>query len=140
MAFSDEDIRALVKTAEFSEERAESWIVKCLIERRNQIGRVYFGRVLPLDDFRVEQGELRFDDLAVRYKLRPEVPYEVAWAAFDNVTEKSTPIADAKGARLPNHNGDYLIATIRSVSKQSVSVFLRRNRSGWDVVGIERTW
>jgi hypothetical protein len=140
MAFTDEEIRAIVKTAEYSEERAENWIVKCLIERRDQIGRRYFGAVLPLDDFRVEQGELRFDDLAVRYRFRPEVPYQVTWAAFDNMTEQSKPIPDANGAGLPRHDGDYLVATIRSVTKQSVSVFLRRNGSGWEVVGIERTW
>jgi hypothetical protein len=140
MTFSDEEIGAIVKTAEYSDERAEAWIVKCLIERRNRIGRVYFGKVLPLDDFRVERGELRFDDLSARYRFREPVSYRVTWSAFDNEAEQSKGIAGANGPELPRFNGDYLEATIRGGTVQSVSVFLRRSGSAWDVVGIERTW
>ena len=63
MAFTDEDIRAIVSTGQYSDPAAAAWLAECLIERRNRIGRAYLGRVLPLDNFRVENGQLAFDDL-----------------------------------------------------------------------------
>ena len=64
MAFTDEEIRAIVQTGQYSKP-AEDWITATLIERRNRIGRTYFARVLPLDRIRVEGNTLAFDDLGV---------------------------------------------------------------------------
>ena len=50
MAFTDEDIRAIVSTGQYSDPAAADWLARCLIERRNRIGRAYLGRVLPLDN------------------------------------------------------------------------------------------
>ena len=44
MAFSDDDIRAIVQTGQYSKE-AEDWITAALIERRNRIGRTFFAGV-----------------------------------------------------------------------------------------------
>ena len=41
-AFTDEDIRAIVQVAQYSDPKAERWIADCLIERRNRIGRALF--------------------------------------------------------------------------------------------------
>ena len=86
MAFRDEEIRAIVQTGEYSDPRAEDWIVKSLIERRNKIGRTYFARVLPLDGFAVCGDELTFADLSVKYGFAPKRGYSVEWANFDNRT------------------------------------------------------
>ena len=51
MAFSDDDIRAIVELAQYSDPEAEQWLVTCLQKRRDKIGMEYFRRVLPLDDF-----------------------------------------------------------------------------------------
>ena len=65
MAFSDEDIRAIAQTAQYSDQKAERWIADSLIDRRDRIGRTYFTRVLPLVDFAVRgAGELVFTDVA----------------------------------------------------------------------------
>ena len=53
VAFTDEDIRAIVQVAQYSDPKAERWIADCLIERRDRIGRTYFAKVLPLDDIAV---------------------------------------------------------------------------------------
>src|SRR4029079_10466170 len=66
MSFSDDDIRAVVRTAHYSDPAAERWVADSLIERRNRIARTYFERVLPLDDITVRDGALTFTDLAVR--------------------------------------------------------------------------
>ena len=69
MAFSDEEIRAIVETGQYSDPKSVDWIAKCLIARRDKIGRTYFAKVLPLDRFQVRDGQLAFEDLAVTVSL-----------------------------------------------------------------------
>jgi hypothetical protein len=67
---SDEDIRAIVAEAKYSDPRAADYIAKTLIERRNKIGAYWLSRIAPLDNFKLENqaGEtsLAFDDLMVQ--------------------------------------------------------------------------
>ena len=92
MAFTDEDIRAIVETGEYSDPAAAEWIIRCLSERRDKIGQVYFNKVLPLEAFRIEDGELAFDDLAVVHGLIGSRTYSVTWGALDNLTGQIRPI------------------------------------------------
>ncbi len=69
-AFTDEDIRAIVQVAQYSDPKAERWIADCLIDRRDRIGRTYFATVLPLDDIAVRGAELTFVDLAAATPVR----------------------------------------------------------------------
>lgn len=76
MRFTEEEIKAIVSTGEFSDKKAEEALAQTLIERRDLIGRYWFKQANPLDEFRLfnEGGvyELRFEDLAVRHGLAPE--------------------------------------------------------------------
>ena len=69
MSFTDEDIRAIVKTANYSNPKAEEYLIKTLIERRDKVGRYWFERMNPLDKFKFKQSNdvltLTFNDLAV---------------------------------------------------------------------------
>ncbi|MFZ5802128.1 MAG: hypothetical protein ACOY3K_03325 [Candidatus Omnitrophota bacterium] len=67
MSFSDDDIRALVRAGQFSAAADADSLVKILAERRDLIGRYWFSQATPLDRFDVRGGQLRFEDLAVRY-------------------------------------------------------------------------
>jgi len=67
MAFSDEDIHALVKTGLYTKKEDQDMISSVLIERRDLIGRYWFRRVSPLDGFDLETGKLVFTDLAVKF-------------------------------------------------------------------------
>ena len=58
MAFTDEQIRAIVKTGEYSDPEAERWVVGSLIARRDKIGKAFLTTVLPLDRFAVKMGGL----------------------------------------------------------------------------------
>jgi hypothetical protein len=145
MAFTDEEIRAIVRTGEYSDPAAEKWIADALIARRDKIGRTYFARVLPLDRFRVSRNRLEFDDLAAQYNFAPRQTYTVRWSRFNNSLATKTPIAGASGPELPpqmrqTRAGDYFAAEIgRSDSAKTVTVYLRSGRSV-EIVGIERTW
>jgi hypothetical protein len=137
MAFSDADIRTLVEAGRYSDPRAAEWTTKCLIERRNKIGRAFFDDVLPLDSFQVRGGRLVFEDLAVKYGFRASRQYSVAWSEFDNESGAKRPVAGASNFNVPRSAAAYLAADIRGgEAGKTVTVYLRNNR----VVGIDRTW
>jgi hypothetical protein len=138
MAFSDQAIRAIVETGQYSDPRAVEWAAKCLIERRNRIGRTFFNRILALDNFVVRHGKLAFDDLAVMYGFHAARQYSVRWSTFDNETGRLSPIAAAAGFDLPAEaSAGYRAARIQADDpRQTVTVYLR----GQTIAGIDRTW
>jgi len=146
MAFSDEEIRAIVKTGGYTDSRAEQWIADCLITRRDKIGKTYFTKVLPLDRFAIEDNRLVFDDLAVKYKLIASRDYTVQWSQFDNATEKKTPLPPETTLTLPRQmqatdDVQYFAADIQAGDKQkTVTVYVRKKAGRVEVVGVDRTW
>ncbi len=137
MHFTDEEIRAIVRAGRLSDPRAEDYLVRCLIERRDRIGRAYFRKVLPIDRFEVRNGELVFEDLAAKHGLASPAPYDILWREFDN--QKVQAGAEiGRGPQVPAGGGPYRLAEISAASRprQKVLVWLRGNR----VVGVERTW
>jgi hypothetical protein len=147
MAFTDDDIRAIVETAQFSNSHSTDYMVATLIERRNKIGQVFFSKVLPLDHFRVASGTLLFDDLAVRYGFRGPLTYRVQWSRFNNLDQKHEPVAANTSTQLPSEAihapfGSYFAAEIHAVTdtRKCVSVYVRREKNAYKVVGIDRTW
>jgi hypothetical protein len=146
MAFTDDQIRAIVTTGQYSDPAAVEWLTRALIERRDKIGRTYFPRVLPLDQFAVRDGRLQFEDLGAKYRLTPARQYTVRWARFDNRSQQQTALAGASDPTLPREvtqsaAGEYFAAEIRSgEASQSVTVYLRNKAGRLEVVGIDRTW
>lgn len=144
-AFSDDEIRAIVKTGEYSDARAAEWITECLIKRRDKIAQAWFSGVAPLDGFRIVNGTLAFDDLGVRHGLGPERQYNVRWSGFDNYAGL-TALVNAEGTKLPATARDfeYLAATIacngpaEASCPNPVTVYLRRSGAAFEVVGIDR--
>ncbi len=137
MRFTDEEIRAIVRAGRLSDPQAEDYLVRCLIERRDKIGRAYFRKVLPLDRFHVRNGELVFEDLAAAHGLSSPAPYEIVWRAFDNRNGQPGETL-GRGARIPPAPGEYLMAEISGFARprQTVRVWLR----GRTVVGVEYGW
>jgi len=149
MAFTDDDIRAIVATGQLSDPRAAQWIADCLIERRNRIGRAYFAKVLPLDAFGVADGALTFVDLGVKFGFTGPRRYAIRWSNFDNAAGKpSGAIGDARSdLRIPAEAvpamGSYVVAHVSAEGLDpdlAVNVYLRGEASGPRVVGIERLW
>lgn len=141
MAFTDDEIRAIVKTGRYSDPRAEEYIASALIERRDKIGRAFFRQVLPLDRFALRDGRLVFEDLEIRHGFLDRRDYSIQWFSFDNETGRKTALGGAGVFDVPSvSEGGYAAAEIRSADpKKAVTVYLRR-RGMMEVVGIERTW
>ena len=139
-AFSNEAIVALVDSARYSDQAAAGWLVECLKQRRDRVGREYFSRVLPLDGFKVEGGRLVFEHLAEKlgYWEAPEIRIE--WSEFNNATGARTALSST-GARAPASEAEFLRATLQGRDEaKTVTVYLRKTASGREVVGLERGW
>jgi hypothetical protein len=146
LTFTDEDIRAIVKTAEYSDPKVESWIAMTLIERRNKVGRFYLSRVLPLENFRIVDGEVEFDDLAVEHKYRGPLALTVEWFTLDNLTGELTPIVNAPSRQVPERafgarDGSYFAAKIsQGQTGNTVTAYFRGERGELKLAGIDRDW
>jgi len=141
MAFTDDQIRAIVRTGQYSDPEAEAWLIECLIKRRDKVGRAFFAGVLPLDRFSIIDGRLAFEHLAAKHGFTAEPQYQVEWAVFDNTANTEAPLAGAVGLQVPNSRAEFLKARIRGgEAKKFVDVYLRLRGGRREVVGIERHW
>jgi hypothetical protein len=147
MAFTNDQIRTIVKTGQLSDPTAEEYLLDCLIRRRDKIGKAFFAKVLPLDQFLVKDGELMFEDLAKKHGMGATTPLRVSWSRFDNETEKKKPMADAAGFVIPkealnNPDTAYYAADISRDGdpKRTITVYLRLRGQQGEVVGIDRWW
>ena len=146
-ALTNEDIEAIVSTGQYSDSEAEAWIAKCLIARRNRILRTYFSQVLPLDNFRIEGGELKYDDLELQESLVPSRAYNVRWLALDNETGVLSRLEGPTGFAIPSRLmnaelGSYYAARIGAEDRKQheVTAYLRRESHTLNVVGLDHSW
>jgi hypothetical protein len=150
MAFSDADIRAIVETGRYSDPEATAWVTDTLIKRRDKIGRTWLSRGLALDNFRVADGRLVFDDLAEKYKVTGPRQVTIRWSEFDNGNNQRRPIeTNGEGASVPTAAGEktgFLAAAIKAspngnnAKSPEVTVYLRGSGGMWSVVGIDRNY
>ena len=141
MAIRDEEIRAIVRSARYSDPEAEAWLVECLIQRRDKIGRAYFRKALPIDKFEIRGGEIVFEDLSEKAGFGKAEPYAIQWFQLDNTDSSLAPIAGAKGPTLPAQGGKYRVARISNAErlKQIVDLTIRFDAKPV-IVGIDRRW
>jgi hypothetical protein len=143
LAIRDDQIHAIVESARYSDPKAAAWLVECLIQRRDKIGRAYFRKVLPIDKFEIRGGEMAFEDLSEKAGFGAAGPYAVAWLQLDNSSGATAPIEGAPGFTIPAAAGPYFVARITSAARpnQAVDVTLRRDSNSLPaVIGVERRW
>ncbi|MDQ3149322.1 MAG: hypothetical protein M3Q38_05295 [Chloroflexota bacterium] len=155
IAFTDEMIRAAVRTGRYTDPAAEKHIADTLIARRDAIGRAWLTNVNPIVDPVLDgSGSLEVVNAAVTAGVaKAPAAYEFSWFAFDNATGTSTPIgapvtsAGEQGtapAGLPTANGAFVRVQIKAIDGAHpswtvpVQAFLARNGQGWKLVGLER--
>jgi hypothetical protein len=154
MAFSDEMIRAVLRTGEFGDRAAELHLADVLITRRDKIGRAYLTGINPIVDPALDDaGTLTFDNAAVRYRFAaaPE-SYTAVWYAFDNASGTARRIADtaSRDTRMPAPTGlpigpgAFIRVDLHAASAEQpawarpIEVYFRKLASGWKLVGLDR--
>ena len=146
LALTDEDLKAVVKAAQYTDPRAAEWVAQSLIERRDKVVRYSLDKVLPLENFRIEDGVLRFDDLAVQRGLRSPQNYSVQWSGFRNLQKDLLALREANSFQVPeravaDEAGSYYAARISADAPgKTLTVYLRKGETGFKAVGIERDW
>jgi hypothetical protein len=155
MAFTDEQIRAAVKTGQFSDPAAEKYLGDVLIKRRDKIGGEYFLAINPLVDFAFDGSALTFENAAVAAGVAeaPAGGYTATWFTFDNATGATAPIGAAttgSGPRipapggLPGAAGAYVKVQVGATTPAHeawatpVDAYFRSTAGGWKLVGLER--
>ncbi len=150
-AFTDDLIRAVVHTGEFSDPKAEKYLADVLMQRRDTIKRIYLTEVNPIVDVSLGGQGLTFENAAVAAGVaQGPVAYRAAWMTFDNATGATKPLSETKSATttiaapsdLPSSG--FVAVDIAADSdayptwKQPVRAFFRRDGGGWKLVGFER--
>jgi len=155
VAFTDDMIRAAVRTGEYSDPAAERHVADALIARRDAIARAWLTDVNPIVDPALDQsGTLTFRNAAVDANVaNAPGSYQMRWFTFDNATDVSTPIGQAMTATeartqappgLPATVGAFVRVDISASDPQRpswatpVRAFFRRDAAGWTLVGFER--
>ena len=155
MAFSDDMIRAIVRSGRLTDENAERLLGDILIARRDKIGRAYLPAVNPLVNFALDNaGALTFANAAVaaRAASAPAGGYTASWATFDNVSGQTQPIGAAttsgterlQAPALPAADGVFVKVQVAAVNPPNpswatpVDVYFRRTAGTWKLVGLER--
>ena len=155
--FSDEMIRALTTSAQYSHPEDAELLARVLIKRRDKITRTYFNAINPLVDFALSPGgRLTFRNAAVDAGVAsaPAEGYRATWSRFDNATGATSPIGSptvGAGAEigapeaLPADAGAYLkIAIVARGSapepwtQHPVEVYFCKSGAEWRLVGIDR--
>jgi hypothetical protein len=142
MKFTREELEAIVETGELSDPEDARYLLNVLVERQLKCGRFGINALNPLDEFRIENGELRFENLSEKYGfVESQTRYETQWFAFDNETGERRRLPAFPSAQ---EAGSFLLAEVRSINADyphwsaPVAVYFRPRGSGYDVVGIER--
>ena len=160
--FTDDMIRAIVKTGQLSDPAAEQYLADVIIRRRDKVVAYWIGQTNPLDRFAIARTasgpSLSFDNAAERVGVAtPGSRYEMTWHAFDNESGQARAVGTAVtltdscaivpdgvwGA--PDRSGSrYAVASIKTVHSafshwaRPVRVTLRERQGVVEVAGIER--
>ncbi|HMJ84093.1 MAG TPA: hypothetical protein VK504_13030 [Vicinamibacterales bacterium] len=154
-AFSDDMIRAVVHTGEYSDASAEEYLADVLIKRRNKVARLYLTAVNPIVNPRLDaNGRLTVENAAFTADVTGgAATYRASWFRFDNATgerqslsetQSTTTTIEAPRDVLSTTSGSFVGADVAVESeghptwRRPVSVYFRRNASGWTLVGLER--
>jgi hypothetical protein len=151
--FSDDVIRTIVGTGQYSDPATIDILTGTIIKRRDRIKEVYLTAVNPIVNVTLSrEGELKFENAALQYGIggKPD-GYALRWSRFDNATDSLTPIGDESTvtdtqARAPSgllDGSDYVSVRIDTRHPHfpgwvPVQVYFRRTATGWQTVGLDR--
>ena len=154
MAFSDETIIEVSRTAAFTDPEATAYMAQTLITRRDKIGQLWLNVVLPVDDFDLDGRRRVHVPQHRRPSPRPPFPgrgYTIAWARFDNTTGTATTVGEPQVVTEPRATaprealgGDFVQATLTGDHPTHpgwaipTTVVFRRAGAAWSLVGVDR--
>lgn len=148
-AISDAMITAAVNEAKFGDPASEAFLAKTIADRRLRILQAFLPTVNPLVDVNISNGRLTFKNIAVDAAVADRAPgYRALWYTFDNLADKATLVTTTEETQSPLPvpplpASEFIKVDISAVGgpepwSRPISVYFRRNQTGWDLVGLER--
>jgi hypothetical protein len=153
-AFTDDMIRTIVHTGQFSNPAAEKELGDVLIKRRDKITSIYLTAVNPVVSPSLgANNQLTFENAAVAAGVaKGSATYRASWFLFDNATGERRPLSETRSSTttieapsgVPTAAGSFVAVDIAVDSdgyptwKQPVRTTFRREGQGWKLVGLER--
>ena len=153
VAMTNDAILAVVRTAEYTDPEATSYLTQTLITRRDKIGQLWMNMVLPIEDFALSPtGTFTFSNIAVDSKVSTQGEgYTIEWASFDNATHTATPAGDLQSttglsASAPAGalDNEFVQVTVKGKHRDHPGwslpcrVVFHKQSAGWKLVGVER--
>jgi hypothetical protein len=152
-AFSNEMIRAIIHTGEFTDPAAEKAIADIMIKRRDKILQAYLPAVNPIVTPRLEDNHLSFENAAVEADVaKAPAGYRASWFLFDNATGDIRPLSNTISATttidaprgLPTSMDSFIMVEIAADGteydtwRRPIRTYFRLGSNGWKLVGLER--
>jgi hypothetical protein len=154
-ALSDEAIRAIVATGNYSDPHATEYLTRIVGERRTKVLSTWLNATNPLVNVRMsESGELTFENEAEKAGVaKPAERYSVQWSRFDNDSNHHEPFGAEVSSPTPRVQApadllaprpQYISARLRAhhsdfpAWSQPLMAYFRRSGSAWTLVGLER--
>jgi hypothetical protein len=153
VAMTNDAILAVVRTAEYTDPEATSYLTQTLITRRDKIGQLWMNMVLPIEDFALSPtGTFTFSNIAVDSKVSTQGEgYTIEWANFDNATHTATPAGESQrttglSASAPAGalDNEFVQVTVKGKHRDHPGwslpcrVVFHKQSAGWKLVGVER--
>ena len=151
--FTDAMIQAIVGEVGYDDPRADDYVARTLIERRDRIAQVWLNGVNPVVGFALSgDGTLTFANAAVDARAAtPAAGYTLQWSRFDNDTGTHEPIGEATRVtetrgRAPSvpSGAEYIAVRVTAEHpdhpawSEPVEGYFRREGEGWRAVGVLR--
>ena len=156
MSFKDEEIKSIVKTARMSDPKAEEYLIKTMIERRDKVGKYWFSKMNTIDKFELKKTstgdlQLSFVDLTVEAGFADSTQTQYQVRIFKNGKEhssvkelNSTSIVISEN-ELENSKNIQLSMSIQTKRSNNLNwskwikvYFMNNNSNKFVITGIER--
>jgi hypothetical protein len=152
---SDEGVRAVIGTAQFSDSKASAYLTETLLTRKRKVITSWLNATNPVVNLSLSQsGQLTFENAAEKAGVAPAAErYTIQWSAFDNASNThkdvgaeqsvTSPVAQAPAALLST-SPEYIGALVRTFHgdhaawSRPLMVYFRRSGDGWSLIGLER--
>ncbi len=155
MSFTDEQIKAVVESAQYTDNEAKNYLINTLIERRDIVGRYWFEKMNPLDYFEIitrpAGSELQFKDIALESGLENPVNTSYKYEIFvdDGEFNITGEIKQGERLQIPSINlqdkDQYIVIRIKTnrseldKSLNPVSIYLSKgSENNYKIAGIQR--
>jgi hypothetical protein len=151
---SDENVRAIVAAAKFTDPMATEYMSETILARKAKVLASWLNATNPVVNMTMdESGLMRFQNAAEQTGVaKPAERYTIAWSSFDNASGTHTPAGPEQtvtgtSARAPAGllSNAFVSATIKAFDadhpawQHPVVVYFRRAPDAtWTLVGLER--